>query len=1071
MQNNIEIYVNKSKLDLGDSIDLNLSKSFEANSSIEFSYSFEIPATYNNQCILGFANKLHVLGKFQHTYYTELYANGILIIQGSLYIDSANNNTYSCNLISNKELATKDAINRVNINALTTTNSNGKKEDVYIDEIKLNFPDKDGKYYRWILKNPSLGGDWENCSLLNKENYPTQYADLNIVEDCLIYPYALYGKPVNYLTGQGSTPLDISNVQQVNNGRGFSDADNYGLAMINNAQQYMRPAFNVVDIVKTIFLNAGFTNFSGKFFTDPKFTELYQTFQGNEKTYYDRDNQKFAFQVTKHIEGLVNYKKESTGRYVVESTLRKIDSDIFEWKPKDYDEFEDSRAIRFLCTKLFQPADLTVANKNVITTAMEYNGTDWNNPMLKNTDLTKTANSFNEILIKKAGWYLIQTNFSYEYKAGTDTLMTYKGLDANYQDTITNNYQTASGSKDVINFANNVWEFQIVKHKSDPTLYSEILGRSNQKYLKNSPYLVPEDVSNGVNGKSVYITTRFNSVKEPLNSNNDHFADSIRIPKNNQTLFVDDEDFVCGFRVGNQGYYDYSGRTPVNRHRMGMLLNLPYIDAYYHNGSLQDLQYIENEKYLKLWRTGLNTKVTVENAGVIGTHDYYGPMEKTMINMVRSENSYTANNENFKPIGINNYNYDKTVVTYNDFPYQDELGSRFWLYDNYCDNRYSQNPNLKNIDSGFKVESKNLVWLDEGEYDARFISPVITTNPRNPEDEDYNELDGTDHPLAAKRIDYDIIFEYIGISDKEWKPTANDINQSVHSDKWTYFNQYLPHEKAIDWLENLQKTFNLEFKFNSDSNEVIGEFNDKNSFTNSVDITPYVDFGSLSSGTSTSFKEGGQPSSITLKMKNDEESYGSTSDAGSFSIYLGGTNDPEVVETNYSYSTMENIGVGSFEVPRLIIPTPVICTETVWNANYPYTQTYEYSGSDKAKLFYKGKVWNNGTFRDTFNWVINWDVARYIKFPVLSPTSSDGTINLQSPSTFMSSLWNFNSGSGSSGSGNEYVEILAYLPLLVYNNIGKNTVIKLDDSYFRIDSIDNYNIIDTSCKIKLNLIN
>lgn len=1065
MQNNIEIYVNRQKLDLGDDIDLNLSKSFEANSSIEFSYSFEIPSTYNNQCILGFANKLHVLGKFQHSYYAELYANGILIIQGSLYIDSATNISYSCNLIGNKELAAEDAINRVNLNSLGTTTKNGKKEDVYIDEIRLDTPDPNGKYYRWILKDPSKDLIWDNCLLLNKENDPVQYENLGIVEDCLIYPYALYGKPTNYLTGQGITPEDTSRLQESDDDFGHTDAEEYGLAAIQNSQQYMRPSFNVVDIIKTIFLNAGFTKFSGKFFTDPKFTQLYQTFQGNEKAYYDRDNQKFSFRVKKHFEGVTSTSKDYSLKH---STLRLVDSDIFEWKPRNYDEYEDERGINFLCTKLFQLPDLNFRGRNYTTTEIEYNGTDWNDPRLKAEKFDETNNSFNEILIKKAGWYNISTTMTYAYE--TSVWGSYSGINNNYQITSSNK---VSGDSDVVNYENNVWEFQIVKHNSDPTLYSDVLNRSNQKFLEKSPYLTVDDVVDPTTyGRSSMITTRFNSIKTPGNSNNNHFADTLRIPKNNQTLFVNDDNFICGFRFGNQGYYPYTTTAPLNRHRMGLLLDLPYLDYKWNNGSLSENVYDESSKFLKLWSCASGGNVTPEYAGVGVGFSFYGPLERTAFNMLRADNSYTKNNTVIKPIGIDqNGKYQLQDELVNDFPYKDELGTRYWLWDNYCNNRYTSQVEIVNQISTYKIESSNLVWLDEGEYDARLISPVICTNPRRPGDEDYNELDTSYYPVAHNRIDYDIKFEYIGISDKEWKPTEDNVNSSVHSDKYTYFNQYLPHEKAIDWLENFQKTFNIEFKFNIDNDEVIADFNDKNNFTNSVDITKFVDFGNLSSSSS-SFTEGGQPSSISIKMNNDEEGFGVSEESGSFSIYLGGTNDPEVVETDYGFSSMENIEVGNFRNPRLTIPTPVICTDTVWKASFPYTQTYEYSGSEKARLYYKGKVYypNNNRFDDAFNWLFDRRNNKYMKFPVLSQYSPDGSINLQSPSTFMSAFWSFNSGSGYSGSGNEYIEVLAYLPLLVYNNIGKNTVIKLDDSYFKIDSIDSYNIIDTSCKIRLNLI-
>lgn len=1063
--NNIEIYVNKKRLEIGSDTDLSLNKSFEINGSVEFSYSFTIPSTYNNQCILGFSNKLHVINKFKNKFLTELYVNDVLIITGTLYIDSASSNNYSCNLISNQKIELSDAIK-------SSTNSNVDEEDIYIDEIKLNKPDKNGKYYRWILKNPSLGGDWENCWMLNKENDTTAYENLNIVDECLVYPFALYGKPINYLTGSGTEKPNTEKIQQDNNYNGkVIDANLYGLTAIKNPQQYLRPSFRVVDIFKSIFLNSGYTNFSGTFFTDRRFTDLYQTFQGSEKDYYDRDNQKFLFEITKHIESTYNH-ITSDGRYVDESIARDYDYSLFDWRPEEYDdEFEDERAIKFMCTKLFQPADLTINGRRLVTTAMKYNGTDWNNPIMKNYDLEKTANSFNEIVIKKAGWYHIRNTFSYLYE--TNTSGKTGGRYDPYYKVAKDRYLTLCSNNrgnDYVNLANNIWEFQIVKHRTDPTIYSDVLGKRNQEYLKTSPYLIPKKVDSDEFGKVEYIDTRFNSVKTPGNSNNDKFAYNIRIPKNNETLFVDSEDFICGFRIGNQGHYDYTGGTtrPINREAIGDILNLPLINKGYIDGNYVDEVYTDETKMLKLWKADKGYKVTADKAGVDSNCNYYTAMNLTAINMLRKENSYTAINTNLKPSNINNSGYyDTYEYTVNDVTYKNELGTRFVLYDNYCDNRYKSDVNIKNGNSGFKVISNNLVWLDEGEYDARLISPVIASNLKSPESSDYNEQDTNYYGVAHNKIDYDLNIEYIGISDKDWKPTANKVNEGVYSEKYTYFNQYLPHEKASEWVENLKSTFNLDISFNKDSKEVSVNFNDNSNFSNSVDITDFVDFGSLKtsgSDSSVNFKESNQPSKISIQMNNDKDEYGIETNTGNYTFNIGGTNEEEIIKTNYSYPVIENIEVGDFEVPRVIIPTPIICTDTVWKADYPFTQTYEYSGSDKARLYYKSGVVNNDKIYDTLVVFTNYDTDKRYNFPIFNVRSWDGIINLQYPSTYINSMWNFNSGV-------EYIEVSAYLPLFVYNNIRRNTLIKLDDSYFRIAQIDNYDIKTTKCKITLTIIN
>ena len=1066
MTNNIEIYVNNKRLDVGTDIDMSLNKSFEINGSVEFSYSFTIPSTYNNQCILGFSNKLHVINKFKNKYLTELYVNDVLILSGLLYIDSASDKFYSCNLISNQKIELKDAIK--------PKYKDEEGGDIYIDEIKLNTPDSDGKYYRWILKNPSDGGDWENCWLLNKENDETEYNKLNIVDGCLIYPFALYGKPINYLTGNGVRQPGSEHVQQDNNYEGrVLDGIYYDLAPIKNAQEYLRPSFRVVDIVKSIFLNSGFSNFTGTFFTDKRFTELYQTFQGNEKDYYDRDNQKFLFNIKKHIESVHNY-IDTDGRAVDKSIARDYDYSIFDWKPEGYDnDFEDDRSIKFMCTRLFQPADIVLGGRNLITTDLSFSGTDWNYPIMKDLDLTETSNSFNEIVIKKAGWYNIKNKFSYTYE--TSNAGKTGGQYKPYSTRINKKYSiiplcSNNIGRDYVNFANNIWEFQIVKHRSDPTIYSDVLSRRNQPYLENSPYLLPKNTRNIAQGRSEYIDTRFNSVKTPGNANNKEFANKLRVPENNNTLFVNSDDFVCGFRIGNQGYYDYEGLRPVNRERIGNILNLPYLNQEIVGGNFSTEHYTDDNMMLKIWSSSRGYKVSSDKAGVDINCGYYTPMNLTAINMLRKDNSFSAVNTYKKPTGINtNYEYDYEDYDYNDLPYKDELKNRFVMYDNYCDNRYKSNLVIKNLPSGFKVESSNLVWLDEGEYDARLISPVIGVNKQNldPEDEDFSEEETDYYGVAHKNIDFDLSIEYIGISDKEWKPTSSNINESVYSDKYTYFNQYLPHETASDWVENLKNTFNLDFKFDNNLKEVSVNFNDNQNFPNSVDITNFVDFGSLKtsgSDSSINFKESTLPSKISIEMNNDENEYGINLNSGNYTFMLGGTNDPEVVKSKYSYPVIENIEVGDYEHPRVTVPTPIICTETVWKADYPYTQTYEYSGSKNARLYYRSGVAVGDKIYDTLVWFINYDTDKRYNFPILNVGSWDGVVNLQYPSTYMNSMWNLNSGV-------EFIEVTAYLPLFVYNNIRRNTLVKLDDSYFRISQIDNYDVSTTKCKITLTIIN
>lgn len=70
----------------------------------EYSYSFDIPSTQNNDKIFGYANNLAKTNKFRARYATEVYADGELIFDGSLTIQkySSKDKMYSCNLVNIK---------------------------------------------------------------------------------------------------------------------------------------------------------------------------------------------------------------------------------------------------------------------------------------------------------------------------------------------------------------------------------------------------------------------------------------------------------------------------------------------------------------------------------------------------------------------------------------------------------------------------------------------------------------------------------------------------------------------------------------------------------------------------------------------------------------------------------------------------------------------------------------------------------------------------------------------------------------------------------------------------------
>jgi len=107
----IEIYINKQLVELTSQEDLGLrinsvlfNPTKTSTSQAEYSFSFDIPSTPNNDKILDYANNLSKLNKFHARYACEVYADGSLIFEGSLTIQSYNSSErlYTCNLINIK---------------------------------------------------------------------------------------------------------------------------------------------------------------------------------------------------------------------------------------------------------------------------------------------------------------------------------------------------------------------------------------------------------------------------------------------------------------------------------------------------------------------------------------------------------------------------------------------------------------------------------------------------------------------------------------------------------------------------------------------------------------------------------------------------------------------------------------------------------------------------------------------------------------------------------------------------------------------------------------------------------
>ncbi len=105
----IELYINNQLIELESQSKLNLrinnvmwNPTKVTTQTGEYSYSFNIPSTPNNDKILDYANNFAKLNKFHTRYNAQLYADGSLIFDGSLTIKKFKNKMYQCNLVNIK---------------------------------------------------------------------------------------------------------------------------------------------------------------------------------------------------------------------------------------------------------------------------------------------------------------------------------------------------------------------------------------------------------------------------------------------------------------------------------------------------------------------------------------------------------------------------------------------------------------------------------------------------------------------------------------------------------------------------------------------------------------------------------------------------------------------------------------------------------------------------------------------------------------------------------------------------------------------------------------------------------
>lgn len=124
----------------------------------EFSYSFEIPSTPNNDRILGYANVLSKVNKFHNRYIVEVYADGTLIFNGSLTIRgyNAKDKVYECNIVNIKLYTVDDIFGE----SVLTDIDNWKVDYDGIPTINAVNEDMNTKYFFPLISYGAFQKDW-----------------------------------------------------------------------------------------------------------------------------------------------------------------------------------------------------------------------------------------------------------------------------------------------------------------------------------------------------------------------------------------------------------------------------------------------------------------------------------------------------------------------------------------------------------------------------------------------------------------------------------------------------------------------------------------------------------------------------------------------------------------------------------------------------------------------------------------------------------------------------------------------------------------------------------------------
>lgn len=199
----VEIYINNKRADIfsQDELNLRFNNTFANPSKIstiqtEYSFSFTLPITSNNQKIFDFANIPSKRNKFNKHFKTHINADGILIFDGDLILQSVSKEGYKCNLYINRLNTVEKIFGETTMNEIIGWEID-YNQNVTINEYNrgdIDYSTKDIFFplisYGLFQKFPTMGDTYtpkhqvDSTTRLYNENFYPSFNLLKLVEKC-----------------------------------------------------------------------------------------------------------------------------------------------------------------------------------------------------------------------------------------------------------------------------------------------------------------------------------------------------------------------------------------------------------------------------------------------------------------------------------------------------------------------------------------------------------------------------------------------------------------------------------------------------------------------------------------------------------------------------------------------------------------------------------------------------------------------------------------------------------------------------------------------------------------------